>query len=323
MPCYLSQVSSQNVPVDRLILPRNLEASNRILIAGAGGGFDVYAGLPIYHRLKSLGKEVLLANLSFADLRSTDAEEVAPSLFQVLPDTQVEDQYFPERALSQLVGQPIFAFENVGAKPLREGYQYLAERFQLDAIVLIDGGTDILLRGNESRLGTPVEDAASLRAVNDIEVPTKMVACIGLGVDTFHGVNHANWLENVAALTKEGAFFGAQSVLPPMPEAQFYLDAVRHADMAFPGRPSIVNGSIASAIEGEFGNYHRYRRTRDSELFISPLMSLLWMFDLTSVARHNLYLSLLRNTETTQDVARDIEGFHATVPYRDPGEIPY
>jgi site-specific recombinase XerD len=51
--------------VDRFRLPEALECSQTVLIAGAGGGFDVYAGLPIYHRLRSIGKQAYLANLPF------------------------------------------------------------------------------------------------------------------------------------------------------------------------------------------------------------------------------------------------------------------
>jgi hypothetical protein len=50
--------------MDQLRLPADLEQSRRVLVAGAGGGFDVYAGLPIYERLRGLGKEVFLGNLS-------------------------------------------------------------------------------------------------------------------------------------------------------------------------------------------------------------------------------------------------------------------
>ena len=42
-----------------------LKAAERILIAGAGGGFDIYAGLPIALALRAAGKEVHRANLSF------------------------------------------------------------------------------------------------------------------------------------------------------------------------------------------------------------------------------------------------------------------
>jgi hypothetical protein len=45
-----------------------LADSTKVLVAGAGGGFDVYAGLPIAMALASRGKSVSLANLSFSDL---------------------------------------------------------------------------------------------------------------------------------------------------------------------------------------------------------------------------------------------------------------
>jgi hypothetical protein len=38
-----------------------LKGSERILVAGAGGGFDVYAGLPLALALMGLGKTVHLA----------------------------------------------------------------------------------------------------------------------------------------------------------------------------------------------------------------------------------------------------------------------
>lgn len=45
-----------------------LKACERILIAGAGGGFDVYAGLPLALALGAQGKRAHLASFSFANL---------------------------------------------------------------------------------------------------------------------------------------------------------------------------------------------------------------------------------------------------------------
>lgn len=315
--------------MDKLILPSALEASHRVLIAGAGGGFDVYCGLPIYERLRSLGKTVFLANLSFADLKGTSALELCPALYSVSAGTEGEEDYFPDRALARFLSQryqefiSVYAFENVGAKLLRPAYAHLAWKLAIEAIVLVDGGTDSLLRGDESSLGTPAEDAVSLAAVQSVDVPTRILACLGFGVDAFHGVCHANWLENVAALTAEGAFLGATALLPSMPEVQLYLDAVFHAELETPLRPSIVNASIASAIEGRFGDFHRTFRASSSKLFISPLMTLLWAFDLESVARRNLYLDLLRETETNRDAVLAIEAFRETVSCRAQEQIPY
>jgi hypothetical protein len=153
-------------------------------------------------------------------------------------------------------------------------------------------------------------------------VPTRIVACVGFGIDAYHGVCHANWLENVAALTSEGAFLGVTAFIERMPEVRLYLEAVNAAEMTT-SHPSIVNGSIVSAIEGRFGDHHRNLWTRGSTLFINPLMSLLWTFDLAAVARRNLYLERLTDTETSWDVHRAIGRFRETVRRRRREAIPH
>jgi len=108
-----------------------------------------------------------------------------------------------------------------------------------------------------------------------------------------------------------------------MPEVRLYLDAVNAADMTTPQRPSIVNGSIVSAIEGHFGDYHRNPRTQSSKLFINPLMSFVWAFDLAAVAQRNLYLDRLTDTATIWDVHLAIEYFRETVRCRPWEAIPH
>jgi hypothetical protein len=71
----------------------------------------------------------------------------------------------------------------VGVQPLRAAYRYLIERLSIDVVVLVDGGTDILLSGDESALGTPVEDITSLAAAAGLVVAVKLVTCLGFGVD--------------------------------------------------------------------------------------------------------------------------------------------
>jgi hypothetical protein len=313
--------------MDELRLPSAVENSQSVLVAGAGGGFDVYAGLPIYERLRSLGKKVFLANLSFVSLGATSAQALTQALYAVDPTTTGQDLYFPERSLAQFLSRRgdnvrIYAFEQLGVAPIREGYTQLVQSLGLDAIVLVDGGTDILLRGDEEGLGTPAEDMASLAAVAAMDVPTRIVACVGFGIDAYHGVCHANWLENVAALSSEGAFLGATALLERMPEVRLYLEAVNDADMTT-SHPSIVNGSIVSAIKGYFGDYHRNRWTRGRTLFINPLMSLLWTFDVAAVARRNLYLERLAETETSWDVHVAIGRFRETVRRRPRQTIPH
>ncbi|WP_250031289.1 DUF1152 domain-containing protein [Paractinoplanes maris] len=195
-----------------------LAPARNVLIAGAGGGFDVYAGLPLAFALRESGVRVHLANLSFSELELVDREAwVSDHVVAVRPKTASPDWYFPEGALSRwLAGhaQPstVYAFPPLGVQTLREAYRYLVDQLDIDAIVLVDGGTDILLRGDEDQLGSPVEDLASVAAVAGLDVPVKLVTCLGFGIDAYHGVNHVQVLENIAALDREGAYLGALSI---------------------------------------------------------------------------------------------------------------
>lgn len=81
--------------MDELHLPSTIEKSPRVLVAGAGGGFDVYAGLPIYERLRVLGKSVFLANLSFVPRGTTNAQPLTRALCEVEAATVRAGAYFP------------------------------------------------------------------------------------------------------------------------------------------------------------------------------------------------------------------------------------
>lgn len=57
-----------------------------------------------------------------------------------------------------------------------------------------------LMFGDESGLGTPEEDMASLAAVNSLETLDRIVVSVGFGIDAIHGVDHTQVPENLATL---------------------------------------------------------------------------------------------------------------------------
>jgi hypothetical protein len=253
---------------------------------------------------------------------------VTPHLAAVTPATRGEDGYFPERSLarwlaSRSLPSTVYALDPVGVRPARAAYRALCEALAIDTVVLVDGGTDLLMRGNEAGLGTPAEDMVSLAAFAGLDLPRRVAACVGFGIDAFHGVCHAHFLENVAALEREGASLGIVQVSKGTPEGDGFLDAVAEARAAHPRRPSIVNGSIAAAVRGEFGDAQFTGRTAGSELFINPLMTLYFAFELEAVARRSLYLPRLEDTETLFEVSLRIEGFRAAVEHRPWRAIPH
>ena len=296
-----------NLPVRETLL-----ACRNLLIMGMGGGFDLYCGLPIYFDLTARGQTVHLANYSFAALAElSQIEQFSETLFAVSSEAMPRSGYWPEAYLAQwLAAQQgaettIWAFQRPGVGQLQRDLRLLIERLQLDGILLIDGGVDSLVRGNEAAIGTPQEDSVSLLAVDALEdVPVRLLACIGLGAE--QDMTYAHIMENIAALTQAGAFLGACALTAQMPVYQAYEAALTFAHDQPDQTPSIINTSIISAVRGFCGDFHVTERTSGSRLWISSLMALYWFFELESVARHNLFAGDLRPTETLFDAARAI-----------------
>jgi hypothetical protein len=299
-----------------------LDGSKSILLAGCGGGFDVFGALPLYFALRAEGRNVHLASFSFSFpelslpivsmMPGNKKRMVTPHMVAVDAGMTAHGRYFPELFLSQWFRSrgeevPIFTSELSGAKTLADNYRVLSEKLALDAIVLVDGGSDSLMRGDEEGLGTPSEDIASIVAVSMVEVPIKLLACIGFGVDWFHNVCHSRYLEATAELSSAGGFLGLFSVLKEMPEAMHYREACDFVFKRMPGNESIVSTSILSAIDGHFGDYHTSSRTSNGKLWISPLMSAYWGYRLSSVVGRMLYpIDELSSTRGIMDVSKVI-----------------
>jgi len=225
-----------------------------------GGGYDIYSGIPLYFTLKKMGKEVVLANLSFTFLAACGGEKFGSNAWIINKQCNELD-YFPERVLYKwLLGKNespiIFAFSKTGVLPLKETYKEIIEQYKIDTLILVDGGTDSLMRGNEAGLGTPAEDMTSLVAGYDLSLDTKILLTVGFGIDHFHGVCHSQFLENVADLVKEDVFYGVNTITKTTEIGQLFLDLGEYANERARGYPSIVVNSVASAVEGKFGNYH-------------------------------------------------------------------
>ena len=290
-----------------------LNDSKKILLAGAGGGFDIFCGLPLYFSLINQGKEVVLANLSFTSLEDFKGSWLTKTMMEVTADTLAfEGLYFPEWYLSKWFKEvqnkdvSVFSFVRSGVVPLIENYQRLIKQFDIDTVVLIDGGTDSLMRGDEDRLGTPKEDYLSLAALQAIPECQKMVTCLGFGVDHYHGVSNDLTFKAIAELTEMGGYLGCASMLKEMPEVQTYRDICDYTFDKMNFGTSIVSSSILSAVAGHYGNHHATERTQGSRLWINPLMPIYWFFDFEILAQRNLIINQLMMTEFHDQIIREI-----------------
>jgi len=291
-----------------------LDDAETILIAGAGGGFDVYAGLPIYFTLQAMGKHVHLANYSFtapklASLSSTVIDIVPDQLLAVRGKMNRDIHYFPEGYLTDWLAKngdydpTIFMFPSLGVETLAEAYQRLQRELEFDALILVDGGVDSLARGDEVGPGTLLEDTITLLATEQLDIPIKVLACIGFGTEVEEQLDHYAALENIAGITKAGGFYGTCSLTPQMPVFQQYEAACRHAWEGEERHKSHISTRIIPATHGEFGDYRMYE-SEGVKRFISPLMNIYWFFDADVVASRSLCREVVAGTKTKIE-ARD------------------
>lgn len=296
-----------NLPILHL-----LHDKQSILIAGAGGGFDIFAGLPLYFALREMGKTVHLANYSFSRL---DIMSHYCKVIPLVPDLMVgatggipsdfNAGYYPEGYLSRWFLEtrqeniPIWMFAKIGPQPLHTLYERLVDALAIDALILIDGGVDSLMIGNEEGAGTLLEDTISLTATRTLDISVKILACVGFGAEL--EVCHHNALANMASLIKAGAFYGVCALTSQMRVYQDYVAACRYVWEQPAHHKSQINMRIVSATEGEFGNHHLYHDYRPAEVFVTPLMSLYWFFDANQVVARSLLAPEIESTSTIEE----------------------
>lgn len=302
-----------------------LAGARKVLLAGCGGGYDIMGALPLIHELRERGVAIELASLSFtylAGIEGAEQDAEHPNLWTLDASAATPLRYCPEAWLADFldrrfeVEHVVHCFEKTGVVPLAAAYQALVERHQIDAIVLIDGGIDALLRGDEISLGTPAEDLTSLAALACLAVPTKVLACVGLGAELRDGIAHADAFERIAALTARGAFLGAAALVPGTGAGDLYLAAVEHvfanqADL----KQSHVHTVVRAACHGRFGE-------RGPHVWLSPLLNMMWFFDAHAVIADHVFLPSLADTHDIWDVVRRIEAIRSTIAIRSHAAIP-
>jgi len=304
-----------------------------VLLLGMGGGYDVFSGVPLFFELKERKKadgtpmfgNVVLGNLSFTKslMQIKPGKHISPVCIEARykdfvdigqPNAWDESlgypmNYYVEFHLSKWFSQvhkldiPVYAFSlyDLSVQQYTEGIDILVQIYNLDTIVLVDSGVDSLLKNDEEGLGTYSEDLLSICAVkNVLNVPHKYLTCVGLGTEG--GISEYDFLRNWAELTKLGGYLGSVGWAPEMYSVKQYLDAM---SKSVPTNSSI-NGQIVCAVEGHFGHYcPTYLKARGlsgNDLYINPLMSLSWFFDLGKVCEYRLFISDLEKAKSRNDL---------------------
>ena len=296
-------------------------AVRTVLLCGCGGGFDFVHGLLLVPGLVALGKRIVIGSYSFGDPDRLRGD--APIVFEAPPavvkrvtaETEHDPHYAPEVHVCSFLDErdpgtrPHFVYayyaRDFAVPTLTAFYRQVVAEHAIDAVVLVDGGTDSLVSGTEHGLGDPIEDAVSVQSVAALsEVGLRLLVCAGLGVDRHNGVSDHSSLRAVAELTRGGGFRGSIALECGDAGTTCYRDGVEHifARQTF---HSVVCGSILGAVRGEFGADQVPEaiagRVSPGSLFLWPLMAMLWAFDVDAVAARSQLGGWLRDAPTPAD----------------------
>ena len=298
----------------------------RILISGCGGGYDIMQGLPLYFALRSQHKQVFLSNLSFSELSKADGEIILKEsnpgeslvCMSITRNTSLnhKSSYFPEKYLCEWFKEScdeeieIFAFKRRGPDKIAAAYSILVEKLGIEAIILVDGGSDSLMAGDENELGTPLEDMLSMFAVKSLNI-TSFLVCLGVGADRFHGVSDCASLRAIAELTKAGGFLGSVGLEQNMPEVKGFLEASEFVENKM--QASIVGFFVKSAIRGKFANFNVLERTAGQKLFVYPLMGWYFFFDLDKVVKRVKYRRFCEGTKNATEFIVALDAFRVEI----------
>ena len=201
---------------------------------------------------------------------------------------------------------------------LYNSYLNLCKKFNIDTIILIDGGIDSVLFGDEKVFGSPLEDLISVVAVGKLindKIIKGYLYCTGLYVDE---CDVKLFMRNISNLTKINGFVGCYSL-----DKQYLQDYNQLLSLTNP--KSVINESIVAAIEGYTGHYEnptlKARCEENGEKdypFINPLTASYWIVDIESLIKQSpmineIYDNCFVKYNIKNDIIRDSITVHEII----------
>lgn len=200
---------------------------------------------------------------------------------------------FAESGVADFIGAPTALIDVTrGATGASRGIRAAMERLDCDLFLGVDVGGDVLGRGDEEGLASPLCDAVMvagmLEAVGEGDA---LLAVVGAGCDG--ELTPAQVLEHVAALGRAGAWLGTWGVPP---------EAAGELERAAERVPTEASLMVARCARGEIGMVPIRGGRRQVEL--GPAGALAFFFDPVAAVEELPLARAARGSETI-DAARD------------------
>jgi hypothetical protein len=193
---------------------------------------------------------------------------------------------------AHLEADAVLVIVSGGAAGAAAGLAAAAEELECDLLVCVDVGGDVLARGQEEGLASPLCDAVmvagALRIADEV---SSLLAVIGPGCDG--ELTQAEVMNRVADLGRAGAWVGSWGMAPQV------SDELEAAARLVPTEASM---QVVRCARGEVG--HDYIRRGRRRVELGPVGALTFVFDLAAAAAA-LPLAAAVAGSTSIDDARD------------------
>jgi len=283
----------------------NLSGRN-VIIFGMGGGGDIVGAAAIAQVLEDLGANVVLGSIvwerftvdrvpgpvPFHEIRGGD--RISGNLILVNGDEYaVRDGYkvvFQAVRVARLLGGKVALLDSSsGALGIEKGLNDAMKLLGVEAVVAVDVGGDVLAKGGEQDLWSPLADSVSLAGVYSSNVPVKLLCVIGLGVDG--ELKPGYLLGRIGLLARKGALVDikgidlhAATVLEKLIEGGVVTEASK---------------LILEAYKGHIGR--RSIRGGSRTVEVSPIAAVGWFLEVSKIFKDLPLACLVNGTKSIHE----------------------
>lgn len=269
---------------------------DRALVFGIGGGGDVVGSIPTARLLETHHVDTVLGGVAWE--RTTTDPRPGPrhldeiegidrlngSVALVTGETRTSDNVeFVETGVARHYGEEVVLIDiGDGVRGVVDGIEDACDRLEVDLVVGVDAGGDILAEGHESGLRSPLVDAMMLAVLTDVDVD----ACIGMyGYGSDGELTFEEVTDGIVRAAGRGGLLGAWGLTPRIvSELEELLEVVTTEASRLPVEVARGERSEATIREGE----------RTVEL--PPASTVTFYLDPSTVAETSDLVSLVRGT---------------------------
>lgn len=221
----MDKIGISNGKMGKITLENLSKDGQKALVLGIGGGGDIVGTIPTARYLEEYDVETIKGGITWE--RSVKDSSPGPRKIEELdncdpitdttamanPKTKTEDGLkLTESSVSEVLGEKTFLLDlNKGVSGAVRGLEEATEKLDIDFVVGVDVGGDVLGKGDEEGLQSMLSDSMTLSSLREMDSPS-VLGVLGLGADGELSLD--DLMKNSAEIAASDGFLGARGVHP-------------------------------------------------------------------------------------------------------------